>query len=377
MSREVCIVHTSDVHLDASFRATGVPSAQARERCAAHLEAFDRIVALAREQDADVLLIAGDLFEASHTRPATVRHVAKRLAAWGKPVCIAPGNHDPIRPHSVYSLADWPQNVTLFDGAWSAVPFPELGLTVHGRGFSEPEEHGRLLEGLVIPDREALNVIVAHGSDESSRPDRHQPYRPFTARELDRLPLAYVALGHYHKHAVLPTQRVAAVYSGSPIPQGFHDHSDHGALLVRLTRDTVDIKLCPLPARRFVSIEVDVSGCDTEAEVADRARAALLEHETRGDFARLFLRGSVPTDFELDTSTLREGLSACAHVVELRDETWPEYDLEAVAQEGTVRGNFVRTLSARLQETPEEERDTVRRAIYFGLDAFTGRPQVR
>ena len=116
---------------------------------------------------------------------------------------------------------------------------------------------------------------------------------------------------------------------------------------------------------------------DANTSTAERARAALLEHKTERDFARLFLRGSVPTDFELDTSTLREGLSACAHVVELRDETWPEYDLEAVAQESTVRGNFVRTLSARLQETPEEERDTIRRAIYFGLDAFTGRPQVR
>jgi DNA repair exonuclease SbcCD nuclease subunit len=377
MSREVCIVHTSDIHLDASFRATGVPSAHARERCAAHLEAFDRVVELARAEGADVLLIAGDLFEASHARPATVRHVAKRLAAWGKPVCIAPGNHDPIRPDSVYSLADWPENVTLFEGSWSATSFPELGLAVHGRGFTEPEEHGRLMEGLDIPDPGTLNVVVAHGSDESSRPDRHQPYRPFTASELDRLPVAYVALGHYHKHAVLPTQLVAAVYSGSPIPQGFHDQSEHGALRVRLTRESVDVKLCALPARRFVSVDVDVSGCDTEAEVAARARAALLERKTQRDFARVFLRGSVPTDFELDTSTLRESLSACAHVVELRDDTWPEYDLEAVAQEGTVRGNFVRTLSARLQETPEEERETIRRAIYFGLDAFTGRPQVR
>ena len=374
--REVRIVHTSDLHLDASFRATGVPSAHARERGIAHLEAFDRVVDLARAADAHVLLIAGDLFEAAYTRPATVRHVAKKLQTWAKPVCIAPGNHDPIRADSVYSLAEWPENVTLFGGRWSAVSFPDLGLTVHGRGFTEPEEHERLFDGLRI-ESSALGVVVAHGSDESSRPDRHQPYRPFTVAELDRLPVAYVALGHFHGHAVLPTQRVAAAYSGSPIAQGFQDHRPHGALLVRLTQDSVDLELRSFPSRRFLSIDVDVTGCDTHAEVADRAHAALVERETAQDFVRLILRGTVPSDLDLDPEGMCERLAASAHVLELHDESAPEYDLEAVAEEGTVRGNFVRTLRARMQDAPDDERESIRRAIYYGLDAFTGRPQVR
>ncbi len=376
MQREIRIVHTSDLHLDASFRAAGIPSARARERCVAHLEAFDRVVELARAENADLLLIAGDLFEAAHTRPATVRHVAKRLAAWGRPVCIAPGNHDPLQPSSVYGLATWPENVTLFGASWSAVPFPDLGLTVYGRGFTEPEEHARLVDGLRI-DTSGLNVVVAHGSDESSRPDRHQPYRPFTVGELDALRADYVALGHFHTHAVLPTRRVPAAYSGSPTPQGFQDQSEYGALLVRVQRDSVDLELRAFPARRFVTLDVDITGCDTEAELAERTRAALVDHKTRRDFVRVFLRGSTPSDLDVDPATLRDGLAGCAHVLELRDETSPEYDLEGLAREGTVRGNFVRTLYARMQEAPEEERETIRRAIYYGLDAFTGRAQAR
>ena len=376
MKRAIRIVHTSDLHLDASFRATGIPSARARERCVAHLEAFDRVVELARSEEADLLLIAGDLFEAAHARPATVRHVAKRLAAWGKPVCIAPGNHDPFRPDSLYAWVEWPQNVTVFHGAWSTLPLPELGVVVHGRGFTEPEEHARLVDGLCI-DTDALNVVVAHGSDESTRPDRHQPYRPFTVAEIDATGADYVALGHFHTHTVLPTQRVPAAYSGSPIPQGFQDQSDYGVLVVDVNGAAVDMQLRTLPARRFVTVEVDVSGCDTEAEVAERARGALLDRKTRRDFVRLCLRGTTPADLEIDAATLRDGLTASAHVLTLRDETAPEYDLEAVASEGTVRGNFVRTLRARLEDAPEDERETIRRAIYYGLDAFTGRPQVR
>ena len=41
---EIRILHTSDLHLDAGFRATGVPSERARERCQAHLQSFDASV---------------------------------------------------------------------------------------------------------------------------------------------------------------------------------------------------------------------------------------------------------------------------------------------------------------------------------------------
>lgn len=376
MSRPIRIVHTSDLHLDASLRATGVPSSRARERRVAHLEAFDRVVELARREEADLLLIAGDLFEAAHTRPATVRHVVKRLAAWGGRVCIAPGNHDPLRADSAWALADFPDTVTLFGGTWSQVAFADLGLVVHGRGFTEPEERARLLDGLQI-DSGGLHVVVAHGSDASCRPDRHHPYRPFTVDELDRLPVAYVALGHYHTHSVLPTQRVAAAYSGSPIAQGFQDRGEHGALLVELRPQSVDIQLHRFPSRRFLSLEVDVTGCDTDAEIVERARAVLDEQQADADYVRVFLRGSLPTDLDLDAATLRNALAGTAHVLEIHDATAPEYDLEAMAREATVRGNFVRALSARLQTAPEDERDVIRRAIYYGLDAFTGRPQVR
>ena len=372
---EIRILHTSDVHLDASFRATGVPSARARERCAAHLEAFDRVVETARQVDAHVLLLAGDLFEAAHTRPQTVRHVAKSLAAWGRPAFIAPGNHDPVHAGSVYRLADWPANVTLFTGEWSVQSVPALDLVVHGRGFTAAEEHARLVEGLVI-EGPGTHIVVAHGSDESCRPDRHHPYRPFHPDELDALPVAYVALGHYHGFTELRTH-VRAVYCGSPIPQGFADRGEHGVALARLQGTQVRVQLLPLPARRFVTVDIDVTGTDTHAELVARVRAELEAGNLQQDFVRLRVGGSLPTDLEVDLATLRDEVAALVHEIELHDDTVPEYDLAALAQEGTLRGHFVRTLAARLEAAPEAERGVIRRALYCGLDALAGRPQLR
>ena len=42
-----------------------------------------------------------------------------------------------------------------------------------------------------------------------------------------------------------------------------------------------------------------------------------------------------------------------------------------------MRGQFVRLLCARLEAAAEPDKDVVRRALHFGLDAFAGRPQLR
>jgi DNA repair exonuclease SbcCD nuclease subunit len=376
MSRQIRILHTSDLHLDAGFRAAGLPSARARERCAAHLEAFDRVVAAVQEQAADLLCIAGDLFEAAHTRAATVRHVARALGGCGRPVFVAPGNHDPCSARSVYDLAAWPPNVTIFRGSWTAVRLPELDVVVHGRGFTQPEESERLVDGLVV-DGPGRHILVAHGSDESCRPDRHHPYRPFQPPELDAWPLLYAALGHYHRFIVLPAQRVRAVYCGSPTPQCFADTEEHGVVLARIDGASVHVELLPLPGRRFVTLRLDVSGADTQAELVQRLQAGVAAAQLQEDFLRLHLQGSLPPDLEVDVQALQEALRSLVHDVELRDETVPEYDLAAIAREATVRGQFVRTLSARLEAAGDGERDVVRRALYFGLDAFAGRLQAR
>ena len=371
---EVRVLHTSDLHLDASFRATGVPSERARERCEAHLQAFDDAVTKAEELDAHVLAIAGDLFEDRHARPATGRHVAKRLAAWGKPVFIAPGNHDPFRAGSLYQLLDWPENVTIFGADWQTCALPDLGLQVHGRGFTTPEDSKPLVEGLQVSG-EGMHLVVAHGSDVSIRPDRHHPYRPFTPQDLDKLPVDYVALGHFHRYSQLDTHRVCAVYCGSPVPQGYNETGDHGVVLARLRPDIIDVELYPLPGRRFMTKDVDVTGCETQADLLHLVEKETVRHAN--DFLRLRLQGSLPPDLDVDVTSLREALSGLVHDVEVKDHTVPEYELQVIATESTVRGLFVRTLLEDLEKSEDAERERLRRAMYFGLDAFAGRPQAR
>jgi hypothetical protein len=79
----------------------------------------------------------------------------------------------------------------------------------------------------------------------------------------------------------------------------------------------------------------------------------------------------------VDLAGLQEGLAGLVHDVEIKDHTVPEYEFESIASESTVRGLFVRTLLEDLEGSEGAERERVRRALYFGLDAFAGRPQAR
>jgi len=216
---------------------------------------------------------------------------------------------------------------------------------------------------------------VAHGSDVSSRPDRHHPYRPFTPEDLDKLPVDYVALGHFHRYSQIDTKLVCAVYCGSPIPQGYNETGEHGVVLARLRPSAVDVEFYELPSRQFVTCDVDVTGCETQAELLHLAERETVRHAH--DFLRLRLQGSLPPDMDVDIDALCEALSSLVHDIEVKDHTVPEYDLQNIASESTVRGLFVRTLLTNLENTEGAQRDSARRALFFGLDAFAGRPQAR
>ena len=55
------------------------------------------------------------------------------------------------------------------------------------------------------------------------------------------------------------------------------------------------------------------------------------------------------------------------------DQTHPEIDILAIAEEKTVRGEFVRTMLAKIENTNEEEKDNLERTLHYGLMAFEGR----
>ena len=89
------ILHSGDWHLDSPLQ--GRTAALRGEL----LQIPGKIVALCKEEQCDLVLLSGDLFDGAYTQD-TYRTVYDALQSMEVPVFITPGNHDFISPDSPY-----------------------------------------------------------------------------------------------------------------------------------------------------------------------------------------------------------------------------------------------------------------------------------
>ena len=106
------LIHGADLHLDSPF--SGLTPEQAAARRQEQRELLDRLAGLAREREADLVLLSGDLLDSRRTYRETAQALARSLGSLPCPVFLAPGNHDFYGPQSLYAALDWPENVHIF-----------------------------------------------------------------------------------------------------------------------------------------------------------------------------------------------------------------------------------------------------------------------
>ena len=132
------VLHGADFHLDSPFSGLK-PDAAARRR-GEQRELLARLTDLAREREADLVLLSGDLLDGDLVFRETVQVLARALGEIPCPVFLAPGNHDCYSPSSVYATLDWPDNVHIFTSpAVEGVDLPQLPLVLSAAQWLEEQ----------------------------------------------------------------------------------------------------------------------------------------------------------------------------------------------------------------------------------------------
>ena len=333
------IVHCSDVHLETVFPDTRGGSARRR----ALEDAFVRIVDLAIERAADVMTIGGDLYEAERFGPQTTRFLFEQFTRFGKPIYIAPGNHDPHVPTSPLARADLPSNVRVFnEAAWREYPLSE-NVSLYGFGHT-PAEPGRPFAGARF-ERGDIRIALVHGSDEERCPPGKRATAPFTKAEVLASGATILLTGHYHGgYVVLDGGRPVIVYAGSPEPIKFGEADVHGAALVTIENGGVSVELVPLARTRLIETSCDVTDATNDRDLIAKIGATI---ETFGmlDYVRVRVFGSVLPGTRIDCDDLMETCGGRVGSLEVIDAT-VAHDYAAIAREPTVRGHVVRDLLA-------------------------------
>jgi DNA repair protein SbcD/Mre11 len=350
----------SDLHLDTAFGWAGPVHGEVLR---AYLRStLDRIGALVGQTHADALLCGGDLFEQARVTPATLTHLRETFAALDLPVHIAPGEHDWFGPASPYRHVDWTPNVHVF--AESTLTPVELqdGITLWGAAHRSPASTDGFLEGFAAK-RDGVNLALFHGCEAATAAGA-VPYAPFRTEQLDAAGLDHALLGHVHT----PVDHPRFTYPGNPCALAPGETGPRGAVLVTVAADgTVERTRYDVAAGRVHEVRVDLTGATATPEVRDRITAAVAD--LRG-VVRATVHGSLAPTVDLADLDGGDGLGAHLDGLVLREAALDvEADLEALAAERTVRGQFVRDVRA----DPTLDDDTRRRVLRVGLRALDGR----
>ena len=91
------ILHSGDWHLDSPMQ--GRTAEQTGVLRAELAKIPGKLADLCKEENCDLVLLSGDLFDGTYTRDS-YRTVFEALQAMAVPVFISPGNHDFISPES-------------------------------------------------------------------------------------------------------------------------------------------------------------------------------------------------------------------------------------------------------------------------------------
>lgn len=252
------ILHTSDWHVGRKIRG--------RDRSDEHRAVLSEIVGVASDNQVDLTLVAGDIFDTGSPTAAAEEIVWRALLDLSaiSPVVVVAGNHDnAARIDAVAPLLEMGKVFAVGtprrpdDGG--AVLLEEIGARVamlpfvSQRGIvkatqimgNDPDENAaafqdrlsRVIEGLTEGmDDGAVNLLVSHltvfgASQGGGEREAHIfgyaiPSAAFPGH------LSYVALGHLHRQQRVPHPG-AVWYSGSPLQLDFGEVDDRkGVLLV-------------------------------------------------------------------------------------------------------------------------------------------------
>ncbi|MEF8722585.1 MAG: DNA repair exonuclease [Candidatus Accumulibacter phosphatis] len=228
------LLHTADWQIGKLFGQ--FEPDQAALLADARYKAVERLATLASEQALDLVLVAGDVFDAQGVADRTIHRLFNALAAFSGRWVMLPGNHDAALSESVWTRAARlhaiPGKVTL-----CLTPEPllleELGVAILPAPLTQRNTFSDLSEWFASAETppEMLRIGLAHGSVQGILAEAIDSANPIAAGRAEQAGLDYLALGDWHG-----TRQVDARtwYSGTPESDRFRANQSGQALLVEL-----------------------------------------------------------------------------------------------------------------------------------------------
>lgn len=362
------ILHTGDLHLDSPLSTLDFTIAQKlREE---EKRSFERMMQYAIQNDVDLILIAGDLFDGKYVTSATKELVIKLFRDFAKPIVISPGNHDPYSLVPLYRSSELPENVHVFSSEkLSRFDFDELETSVFGYAFvTNSLEHSPLAEYDMSLGKNPVRLLCAHADVGSPL----SKYAPVTVFDIERFDFSYAALGHIHKPPEIKSGKTPISYSGFLFGRSFDEVGEGGAYLVTVDQEKTESRRISFSDYAFLREELDVSGAVDNFEIAQKISDFITERSFgKNIFLRLTLVGGIEMGLNVNTKALEKNSGELA-LLEIKDNTSFVLGCDFLRHDLSVKGEIYRILLPKLESDDPEERKLAAKALEVAICALDG-----
>lgn len=328
------LLHTGDLHLGSPMQNMG---ARAMSRKAELLDTLSDIVSLAKTEEVDAVLLAGDLFDTNKPDAETADRVYAELERLGDiKVFAVLGNHDYCLDFS------FPPNVYLFNDYIEKIPFKDAD--IYGVSFGANHCEQCIVEGLVADDDDRVNILLVHGDVGADG-----VYNPISADCIKRSKMDYIALGHQHTCVEEQVGGTTVAYCGIPEGRAFDECGEKGVIIATIGKGYADCRFVPLAKRQYITLSVDITGAQDNIEIAERVTKELGKKENA---YCVILKGEKSTFVD------------CDFIRDYIEKDWYYAEVEDVSQEAKDEGYTLKNL---FMEKCKNEN-----ALKYGISALRG-----
>lgn len=350
------IIHCSDLHLDSALRSN-LSQEKAKLRGAELCAAFGRLIAFAKREQVDAVLIAGDLFDSPYTSRQTADYVLETIRSAPQiHFFYLRGNHDEKR--NILSEHKLPDNLKTFDSRWRSYCCAQVVITA-----IEPEGSGWLTmyDSLQL-DENRMNIVMLHGQT-AAQPGEEKIALPLLRGKHIR----YLALGHLHGYSKTPLDMDGeCCYSGCLEGRGFDECGEKGFILLETDGNRFKSRFVPFSKRMLHEIFVDISGAETVSEILAR-----LKYASSGiapeDLVKFVLTGTYTLQTQKDLCFLQRMLEPDFWFVKIKDESRLKIEEKNFAGDISLKGAFIRSVLS--SDRGEDEKMCI---IECGIRALNG-----
>ncbi len=368
------ILHTGDIHLDSPFAKVSASDAEMAKKELRNT--FSRMMKYARENQVDLILLTGDVFDCGFATRETASLMIKEFEAAKCPIVISPGNHDPYTDSSIWKKRDFPDNVYIFNKSeLDYFDFDALGARVYGFAFTDSSMINCPIDEKCVEDTGKINILCAHG-------DLLDPLSkkcPLSAASLKSFGADYAALGHIHNNtaanAALEAKGVSAAYCGCPQGRDFGESGIKGAFVVELGAGAPRREFVPFSEKVYETLEVTLDAAESISDIASEVRSAIKNKGfAKNTLLRVYLRGFAASDLVILTDDIAADCKGELYHLEIIDETVPSLSGEELMYDKGIRGEVYRLLLPKIESGNASERSEAVRALRYALAALSGQP---